>query len=44
MAGIEKICEYSGEYVGYKMYDYKKNQLQILSKYRKLFRGANINF
>ena len=41
MAGIEKICEYSGEYGGYKMYGYKRNGLQIMPQYRKLFRGCN---
>lgn len=41
MAGIEKVCEYSGEYVGYKMYGYKHNGLQIMPQYRKLFRGCN---
>lgn len=40
MAGIEKICEFSGERGGWQMYGYKRNQLQILPKYRKLFRGA----
>jgi hypothetical protein len=40
MAGIEKICEYSGDYEGGVMYGYKHNQLQIMPKYRKLFRGA----
>lgn len=40
MAGIEKICEFSGEYPGYLMYGYKKNQLQIMPEYRKRFRGA----
>ncbi len=38
MAGIEKICEYSGEYPGYHMYRYKRDSIQILPKYRKLFR------
>jgi hypothetical protein len=39
MAGAEKICELSGEYPGWLMYQYKRNQLQITPKYRKLFRG-----
>jgi hypothetical protein len=39
MAGIEKVCEYSGEYPGSDMYLYKKNSLQIMPKYRKLFAG-----
>ena len=40
MAGIEKICEFSGEYPGWLMYGYKRNHIQICPKYRKLFRGA----
>lgn len=40
MAGIEKICEFSGEYPGWVMRSYKLNQLQIMPKYRKEFRGA----
>jgi hypothetical protein len=46
MAAIEKICEYSGDYEqgvnGFNMYKAKDNQLQIMPKYRKLFRGANV--
>ena len=38
MAGIEKICEYSGEYLGWLMYLYKRNHIQIIPKYRKEFR------
>lgn len=41
MAGIEKICEFSGDYPGSKMYKYKRNHIQICPKYRKLFRGAD---
>jgi len=41
MAAIEKICELSGEYHGWRMYRYKHNQLQILPKYRHLFRNAD---
>lgn len=41
MAGIEKICEFSGEYPGDKMYQYKRNLIQIMPKYMKLFRGAD---
>jgi hypothetical protein len=40
MAGIEKICEYSGDYPEGKMYSYKRNHIQICPQYRKLFRGA----
>lgn len=39
MAGIEKICEYSGEYPGWAMYVYKRDHIQIMPKYRKEFRG-----
>lgn len=39
MAGIEKVCELSGEYPGHIMYTMKRNHIQVLSKYRKLFRG-----
>lgn len=39
MAAIEKICEFSGEYVGYEMYDFKRNHIQISPEYRKEFRG-----
>lgn len=39
MAGIEKICEYSGDYPGWLMYGYKFNHIQIMPEYRKLFRG-----
>ena len=38
MAGIEKICEYSGDYIGHKMYQYKKNSIQVLPKYYKNFK------
>ena len=40
MAGIEKVCEFSGDYPGHLMYGYKRNHIQICPKYRKLFRGA----
>ena len=40
MAVIEKICEFSGEYPSYFMYGYKRNHIQIMPEYRKLFRGA----
>ena len=40
MAGIEKICEFSGDYPGGEMYGYKRNHIQIVPKYRKLFHGA----
>ena len=41
MAGVEKCCEYSNEYPGYLMYGYKHNLIQIMPKYRKLFRGKD---
>ena len=40
MAGMEKICEMSGTHPGGIMWYYKRNQLQIMPEYRKLFRGA----
>lgn len=40
MAGIEKICEFSDEYPGGDMYSYKRNHIQIMPEYRKLFRNA----
>lgn len=39
MAAIEKSCEFSGDYDGHKMYKYKKNSIQIMPKYRKLFKN-----
>jgi hypothetical protein len=41
MAGIEKICEFSDEYVGPEMYAHKHNHIQVLPKFRKEFRGAD---
>lgn len=41
MAAIEKVCEFSGEYPSWKMYEYKRNLIQIMPKYRKLFKGAD---
>lgn len=40
MADIEKICEYSGEYPP-NMWATKRNHIQVCSKYRKAFRGAD---
>lgn len=47
MAGIEKICEYSGKYSteeGYEcdwnMYGFKYNSIQVLPKYKKLFKSV----
>lgn len=39
MAGVEKVCEFSGEYPGYEMYKYKRNHIQVMPHYRKEFRG-----
>ncbi|AXH72620.1 MAG: hypothetical protein [Caudoviricetes sp.] len=39
MAAIDKICEYSGNYTGYPMYNFKRNHIQIEPQYRKFFRG-----
>lgn len=41
MAGIEKVCELSGEYGGGEMYEWKKCHIQIKPEYRKHFKGAN---
>lgn len=41
MAGIEKVCEFSDEYIGPDMYEYKHNHIQIHPRYRKKFRGAS---
>lgn len=41
MAGIEKVCEFSDEYIGPEMYEHKRNHIQIHPRYRKLFRGAS---
>jgi len=38
MAATEKICEFSGEYPAWKMYGYKRNSIQVMPKYRKLFK------
>lgn len=38
MAGIEKVCEYSGDYPGSDMYRIKRNHIQIMPEYRRLFR------
>jgi hypothetical protein len=40
MAGIEKICEFSGDDGSYDMYSYKRNYIQVMPKYRKLFAKA----
>jgi hypothetical protein len=42
MAAIEKMCEFDGEFCGWEMYEWKKNNIQIQPKYRKLFRGAKV--
>lgn len=41
MAGIEKMCELSGECGSYKMYGWKKCHIQVKPEYRKCFNGAN---
>lgn len=44
MAGIEKICEFSGNYPDSPdddMYQWKRNSIQIMPRYRNLFRGAD---
>ena len=44
MAGIEKVCEYSGNSEGHRMYNWKRNHIQVNPKYRKLFKGLNFKF
>jgi len=41
MAGIEKICEFSDQYPGWEMYGFKRNHIQVMPEFRKLFRGAD---
>lgn len=41
MAGIEKVCELTGEYCSHEMYQWKRNQLQVKRECRKLFRKAD---
>lgn len=38
MAASEKICEFSGEYPGWYMRRYKRNRIQVMPKYRELFK------
>lgn len=40
MAGIEKVCEYSGISIGSIMYQWKKHHIQVNPKHRPLFRKA----
>lgn len=39
MAGIEKVCELTGDYPGHEMYRMKRNHIQVATKHRKHFRG-----
>ena len=39
MAGIEKICEYSGDYEGGKMYKCKRNSIQVLPQHLHNFKN-----
>lgn len=41
MAGIEKICEYSGDYEGGVMYADKHNHIQVLKKHRHNFKDKD---
>lgn len=41
MAGAEKICELTNEYIGGDMYAYKHNHIQVTPEARKQFRGAS---
>jgi len=38
MSYIEKVCEFSRDYHGSKMYNHKRNLIQINPKYRKYFK------
>lgn len=40
MAGIEKVCEYSGVSDGWIMYQWKSHHIQVNPKYRALFRKS----
>lgn len=40
MAGIEKICEISGEYGSHDMYGYKRDLIQVMPLHRKKFAKA----
>lgn len=39
LAGIEKVCERSGDYPGHLMYKYKRASIQVCPQYRKEFKG-----
>lgn len=39
MAGIEKVCELCGDYLGWKMYELKRNHIQVCKKCRNEFAG-----
>lgn len=41
MAGIEKICEFSGEHCGSDMYSWKTNHIQVKPEFRNQFRGCS---
>lgn len=41
MAAIDKMCMYSGEYVGHDMYKHSRNHIQIKPQYRKTFVGKD---
>ena len=40
MAGIDKICEFSGDYEGWDMYPDKRDHIQVLRQYRHKFKKA----
>lgn len=40
MAGFDKVCELTGEYIGSDMHGYSHNHIQVQPSVRKLFRGA----
>jgi hypothetical protein len=39
MAGIEKLCEFSGNACGCDMYTWKRDHIQVIPKYRREFKG-----
>lgn len=44
MPGIEKVCEVSGADVGWEMYGYKRNSIQVLPEHRSCFKNKAYTF
>lgn len=38
MSYLDKVCEFSGDYVSYEMYKHKRNHIQVLPEYQKHFK------